>query len=131
MSESDKTTFIIILIFVLIIFYFCRCKYSESFKIEQLDDSDKTILIFVSNSCHHCIAYIKEHHDKVVELCKERKITLKLIYPDQDPDNLFEKFNIEYVPRCYIMKDNKILKNVNTAINAYNLKNTLEQINNN
>lgn len=126
MSESDRTTFVIILVFVLIVFYVCHIKYSESFKVESENDSNKMILIFLSNSCHHCKNYIKHEHDKVVELCKKKNMELKLIYPDQDPDNLFEKFNIEYVPKCYIMKDDKIFKSVNTSINALSIEQNLK-----
>ena len=141
------TIFIIVLIVVLVVLYFYNKTYLESFfitsksptssniantNITNTNNQDNTseplsLLIFVSKSCKHCVNYNKYHHDDVVQLAKQKGIEVKRIYADEDPDNLFEKFKVLYVPTCIIMKGDKIYKNLGSNVNIQSIKTALEQ----
>lgn len=62
------------------------------------------VLLFLTKRCPACINYDTNIHDKVVEQFKDDgDVTIKKIYGDNDPDNLFDKFNVQYIPTCYVV----------------------------
>ena len=132
------TIFIIVLIVVLVVLYFYNKTFLESFFITSNSPSSNSpkssntseplsLLIFVSKSCGHCVNYNKYHHDDIVQLAKQKGIEVKRIFADEDPDNLFEKFKVMYVPTCFIMKGDKIYKNLGSNVNVQSIKSALEQ----
>lgn len=113
---------LIILIVLLIILQFIPKNCFELFST----NNDKTLLIFVSKSCGHCINYNEKYHKSVIELANKKGVNLKRIYSDDDPDKLFEKMNIMYVPTCIIMDGNKIQKNLGSNVNPASIEKALE-----
>jgi len=117
-------TFIIILISILVILYIHHRIYFESFTTVSMSETTDeklnmplSVLIFVSKSCGHCVNYNKNHHDQLVRIAKEKGIHVKRIFSDEDPDNLFEKYKIMFVPSVYIMNGDKIYKNLGSNVN--------------
>ena len=134
------STFIIILIVILVILYIHHKAYFESFTSSQslnptqlpnLTQSSSgssepmSLLVFVSKSCGHCVSYNKNHHDAVVELGKQKGVQVKRIFSDEDPENLFDKFKVMYVPTCFIMKGDKIHKNLGSNVNPQSIQSAL------
>lgn len=125
------TTFIIVLLVILILLYVHHKAYFESF-VSSNNEINKnktneptTLLIFVSKTCGHCVNYNKNYHDAVVKLANEKGVTVKRIFSDEDPDNLFDKFKVMYVPTGFLMKGDKILKNLNSNINPQSVQQAL------
>jgi thiol-disulfide isomerase/thioredoxin len=119
------TTFIIILIVILVILYVHHKAYLDPFVNLQSTNEPTTLLIFVSKSCGHCVNYNQKHHDSVVELAKKKGVEVKRIFSDEDPDNLFDKFKVMYVPTCYVMKGDKIHKNLGSNVNPQSIQTAL------
>lgn len=94
--------FIIILILILIVFLSQESSYENFANAEPVD-----ILIFVSKSCGHCVNYNSNMHQKVEEYAKKNGLNIQRIFSDNDMNNSFDKYNIEYVPACVIIKNGK------------------------
>ena len=120
-------TFIIVLVVILVIFYIHHKAYLEPFISSQSNESNKptSLLIFVSKSCKHCVDYNEKYHDSVVKLAKKKDINVKRIFSDEDPENLFEKFKVTYVPACFVMKGNEIYKNLGSNVNPQSIQSAL------
>ena len=121
------TTFIIILIVILVILYIHHKAYLESFVSTQSNESNEStepisLLIFVSKSCGHCVNYNKNYHDAVVQLANKKGVQVKRIFSDEDPEKLFDKFGVMYVPACFIMKGDKIHKNLGSNVNPQSIQ---------
>jgi hypothetical protein len=117
-------TFIIILVVILVILYIHHKAYLEPFVSSQSNEPI-SLLVFVSKSCGHCVNYNKNHHDSVVELAKQKGVQVKRIFSDEDPENLFDKFKVMYVPTCFIMKGDKIHKNLGSNVNPQTIQSAL------
>lgn len=118
------TTFIIILIVILIILYIHHKAYLEPFVLTQSNEPI-SLLIFVSKSCGHCVNYNKNHHDAIVQLANKKGIQVKRIFADDDPEKLFDKFGVMYVPAGFIMKGDKIHKNLGSNVNLESIQTAL------
>lgn len=121
------TTFIIILIVILVILYIHHKAYLETFvNLTNLSKSEPlTLLVFVSKSCKHCSDYNNNYHDAIVDLATKKGVVVKRIFSDEDPDNLFEKFKIKYVPTGIVMKKNQIYKNLGSNVNPQSVQSAL------
>jgi thiol-disulfide isomerase/thioredoxin len=117
-------TFIIALIVILAVLFIYDYSQKESFGGTE---EPVKIMVFVSKTCGHCVKYNDEMHDKVAEYAKNKGHELVRLFSDDDTDNLFDKFDIQYVPACVIMKGNKITK-LNSQINPDNLDNEIKNI---
>jgi hypothetical protein len=115
------TTFIIILIVILVILYIHHKAYFEPFVSSQSNEP-MSLLIFVSKSCGHCVNYNENHHDSVVRLGKQKGVQVKRIFSDEDPEKLFDKFKVMYVPACFVMKGDKIHKNLGSNVNPQSIQ---------
>jgi len=62
------------------------------------------VVVFLSTTCPHCVHYDEEVHETLSEQLKKNNINLGKIYSNNDPDNLFDKFNVEYVPAAFVFK---------------------------
>jgi hypothetical protein len=125
--------FIIGLILIFVVLYIHHKAYLEPFVLSQSTQSNltqstepTTVLIFVSKSCGHCINYNKNYHDKVVELASKKGTQVKRVFSDEDPENLFEKFKVMYVPACFVMKGDKIHKNLGSNVNPESIQLALD-----
>jgi thiol-disulfide isomerase/thioredoxin len=86
-----------------------------------------TVLVFVSKSCGHCVNYNANVHDKVQKYAKSKGIKLERIFADDDKSNLFEKYNIQYVPDCVIIKGDKT-KQVSGSITPESISSTISSM---
>ena len=135
------TILIIVLIVILVILYFYNKIYFESFDnqtgtqktpdtINKTNPTSSTeplsILVFVSKSCGHCVNYNNNYHDSIVDIAKQKGISVKRIFSDNDPEHLFDKFNVMYVPTGFIMKGDQIYKNLGSNISPQSVKSALE-----
>jgi len=90
---------------------------------ESINNNKKDLLIFLSKKCPHCINYLKNSHDKLNNLL-HNDCNIKLIFDDQDNNDLFSKYKIDFVPKAIILSEYKDFV-VDGAINYYNIKKTL------
>jgi len=87
----------------------------------------KKLLVFLSKTCPHCVNYIQNTHNQLLnELGNE--FIIQLIYSDQDGDNLFDKYNVNYVPKCMVISNGNELE-VKGQLNSENIRNTDKSIN--
>jgi signal peptidase I len=68
------------------------------------------------------VNYNKNYHDVVVELAKKKGVNVKRIFSDEDSENLFDKFKVMYVPACFVMKGDKIHKNLGSDVNPQSIQ---------
>lgn len=90
---------------------------SEQFSNTNPLDSKTELLVFVSKTCPHCVNYNENLHDGIVALAKSKGVEVKRIFADNDPNKLFDKYNVVYVPTGIILKDGKIKINLGSNIN--------------
>jgi thiol-disulfide isomerase/thioredoxin len=93
--------------------------YNNSYK--------KEILIFLSKKCPYCIEYLEKNHEKNKNELSNDYI-IKLIFSDEDKNNLFKKYKINYVPKGIILSNNNEY-HIKGEINSENIRNT-ERLNN-
>ena len=117
-------TFIIVLVVILVIIFIFHKTYFEEFKNNT---SPATILVFVSKSCGHCVNYNKKMHNEVEDFANKNKNEYKRIFADDDKDNLFNKYGIQYVPACVILKGD-IIKKIDGTIDTSSIKSTISSI---
>ena len=117
---------LIILIILLIILYVQSSYFKEKFNSKN-SNTDINILVFVSKTCGHCVNYNNNVHDKLETLAKAKGWNLKRIYSDEDPENLFSKYNVIYVPTCFIIKNDNV-KQVSGSITLENIENTINSM---
>ena len=113
-------TFIFVLVIILIVIYISHKAFFESFESSTLEPME--LLVFVSKSCGHCVNYNNNLHDGIVALAKSKGVNVKRIFSDNDPDGMFDKFKVMYVPTVILMKGGKVYKNLGTNINPNSIK---------
>jgi len=106
---DNKTLLLIILIILLSIaayqFLFCIEKF------ENISNNKKKIVyVFVSKTCPHCVTYNENTHPILEKAFANTDISYQRVFADEDPNKLFEKYNVEYVPTCIIVKGDKFVK---------------------
>ena len=92
---------IILLCIVIVQFSFCM----ENF--ETVNNDTPTLLIFISKTCPHCVTYNEKTHPILEKALTNTDICIKRVFADEDPDKLFEKFNVQFVPTFYCVKGDK------------------------
>lgn len=125
-----NSNLVLLLVIVLVLLYLVQhCYCSEHFKnAKNIDTLNLKILIFVSKNCIHCVNYNNNVHDQLVDQLKSYKnITIERIFADEDPDDMFDKFNIRGVPACFILYNDQIIK-LKGAITSVNIENQIENI---
>lgn len=119
---------LLILVIVAIIF---KKKIYECFGSDSNSNSNSnekiSLLIFVSETCHHCVNYNKMTHPELVSWANKKGYELKRIFAHDDKEKLFDKYNIEFVPACVIIKDSQI-KSLSGPINSTNIENAIKTI---
>jgi thiol-disulfide isomerase/thioredoxin len=94
---------------------------------ESKNNYKKELLIFMSKKCPYCINYLNNSHNKLTNLLN-KEYNIKLIFADEDKDDLFTKYKVDYVPKAIILHNNKEYT-VNGEINYDNIKNTINEEN--
>lgn len=91
--------FVSILIIVFFLFYIFKSKTFEKYT----NHKDVSIYIFVSKTCPHCVKYNNSMHQLIDMWAKSKSFNYKRIFPDDDPDKLFNKYNVQFVPMCIVV----------------------------
>jgi len=87
-------------------------------------NNKKKILVFLSKKCPHCIRYDKETHDKLSNELKD-KYELERIYDDDNEGiELFNKYNISFVPKLLINDVNGKHKEIKGPLTRENIVKT-------
>ena len=92
-------------------------------------DSKAQVIIFLSKSCPACISYNKNNYKRLkgkLEKLTNNKINIKKIYSDKDPNNLFSKYDIQFIPTGIVIHNNKSQK-INGQISPSNTLKTIKQ----
>jgi glutaredoxin len=98
---ENKMMILIVILVLLFVSYFMSKK--ENFESEDTID----ILTFVSKTCPHCVTYKNYVYPDLEKNFYRTNKNLRLIVADEDKDGEFDKYNIQYVPACVIIKNGK------------------------
>lgn len=120
-----KILILISIIVLILISYWIWKKFSEPFSNFNVSTKPDELIIFVSEKCPHCVSYNKYHHDNVVDWANKSGIRVNRIYSNNDPEHMFEKYDIQYVPNGIFIKDGKVLKNLGSRLDLDTIKNTI------
>lgn len=105
--NKNLVTVIIVIIVLVLLYYFYNSK--ENFE----SDSPTRVIIFVSETCPHCVEYKEKKHDNLVNsFVTNSNVKIDLIHSgeSEEANKLFAKYDIQYVPACVIVKGNKVEK---------------------
>lgn len=116
----------ILLILVVLIYYF-NVNNIDTFKTNDKDDNI-ILFVFLTSTCPHCINYDKNTHADLEKQLNMDNIKIKKVYAHDDSTELFNKYNIEFVPAAIVVKGDKDL-NVNGNIDYNNVKKIVNSIN--
>ncbi len=118
---------IIILGLILVVFYIVGAYGIEMFSSMSQDTSmPMELLVFVSKSCPHCVNYNTNVHDGIVALSKSKGVKVTRIFPDDDPEKLFDKYEVMFVPTGILLKGGKVYKNLGSNLDPEIIKNAIE-----
>ena len=94
----------------------------------DINNNKKELKIFLSKNCPHCINYLNTVHTNLMELLKN-EFNFKLIFTDSDndTDNLFNRYQVQYVPKA-IVSHNSEDKEVIGPINYDNIKKACDNL---
>ena len=116
-----KNIIIIILVIVFIsCFYF---KKNENF-ISSDDSEVHKVMIFLSKSCPHCVTFKNNELDNLTNKIGKTPHSLEVVVAGENNRDIFNKYDIQYVPACLVLKDNKH-KIVNGQITYDNIMKTI------
>lgn len=112
-----------VLIFLLIILWFIYNSKFEKFT----NESDTKVLVFVSDTCPHCVSYKTNKHEKVKSDVTENGWDYELINSSPETRDYFEKYNVQFIPACIVVKKRNH-KQVRGDININNIKETINEL---
>lgn len=90
--------FIAVLIIVLFLSIICKPRTEK-----YTNQKSVSIIVFVSKTCPHCVKYNSSMHNLVEMWAKSKSFNYQRVFPDEDPDKLFSKYNVQYVPMCIVI----------------------------
>ena len=132
-----KTIIFILIVIILIACYinttetFSHTSSEESF--ETSSDKSVDILLFLSTTCPHCVTFKQNDLPDLQKKFANTNYNLKVIMGNEDPEGLFDKYQIQFIPSCVVVKDEKfrqlkgkitydnIMKEINLLSNSPNL----------
>jgi thiol-disulfide isomerase/thioredoxin len=91
-------------------------------------DNNIELLVFLTKTCPHCVIYDNQIH-KNLENKLKNKCKIRKIYVDNDKDKLFEKYNIEYVPKGLLLSNERYVP-IEGALDNETICKYLDKINN-
>jgi len=124
--ESQTTLLLILIILLFVLYYFSNCK-PEHFAGNTNNATESVLMVFLTKQCPHCVNFDKNVHDNLAKELATKNIKIKKIYADQDPEKLFDQYQIMYVPAGIVVKDDET-KKVNGEINFNNVVKTANSI---
>lgn len=119
-------TFVLVLIIILVlIFLGHKTFFSESF-VNNNTDSLK-LYVFTSPDCPHCHTYLTTHHNDIMALCESKGIGIDHIVSDNSTksNELFAKYNVQFIPSGIIIKGDNVYKNLGSDITPQSVKTEL------
>lgn len=90
------------------------------------------VIVFLSKNCPHCIHYDKDNYIRLkgkLNKLGKGNIDVKKIYADKDPNGLFNKYDIQYVPAAVVVHNNQSGK-INGEISPSNSLKTIKSLGN-
>ncbi len=118
---KNKDIIIIILVIVLISFYYFR--QQEKFNTSNNSVGHK-VMIFLSKSCPHCVTFKDNELDNLIKKIAMTPHNIDVLVSSENNRDIFNKYDIQYVPACLVLKDNKH-KMVNGQITYDNIMKTI------
>jgi protein-disulfide isomerase len=150
----------IIFILIVIILIACYINTTETFSHSSLDTSLKNslkdsletsletssnksvdILLFLSTTCPHCVTFKENDLPGLKKKFANTDYNLKVIMGNEDSKGLFNKYQIQFIPACIVVKDEKfrqlkgkitydnIMKEINLLSNSPNLLSVIPEQN--
>ncbi len=102
---------------------------TESFSnILENKDNNIELLVFLTKTCPHCVRYDKEIHMNLEKQLQNR-CKIRKVYVDNDKDNLFDKYDIQYVPKGLLLSNERYIP-IEGALNNETISKYLDKINN-
>lgn len=120
--------FVITLLAILVLIFICqKCFFRESFETKKQNEPLK-LYVFVSDHCPHCHTYLNNQHKNIEELCKSLGIEVEKVQSDgtSKSDELFNKYDVKFIPTAVVTKGNKIYKNLGSNITPQTVKKALD-----
>jgi thiol-disulfide isomerase/thioredoxin len=102
---------------------------TESFSnILENKDNNIELLVFLTKTCPHCVRYDKDIHMNLEKQLQNR-CKIRKVYVDNDKDNLFDKYDIQYVPKGLLLSNERYIP-IEGALNNETICKYLDKINN-
>lgn len=120
-------TFVIILIVILVLVYLGqKAFFSETFA--NTNDESLKLYVFVSSHCPHCHTYLDNQHANVCTLAKSKGVDVEKVQSDGSAksNDLFAKYDVQFIPTAIVVKGNKVYKNLGSNITPQTVKSALE-----
>jgi len=103
-----------------------KLKINERFS--NIDNKNVELLVFLTKTCPHCIIYDNKIHNNLENELKNR-CKIRKIYIDNDRDKLFEKYDIQYVPKGLLLSNERYVP-IEGALDNETICRYLDKINN-
>lgn len=120
-------TFVIVLIIILIIVYLAQKVFFNE-RFTNTNDEPLKLYVFVSSHCPHCHTYLDNQHANVCALAKSKGIEVEKVQSDGSTksNDLFSKYNVQFIPTAIVVKGNRVHKNLGSNITPQSVKAALE-----
>ena len=105
-ENFDKECWLIIILIILLCIVIVQVSFCMG-NVETFKNDTQTLLIFISKTCPHCVTYNDKTHPILEKALSNTNIKLQKVYADEDPDKLFEKYGVQYVPTFYCVRGDK------------------------
>lgn len=125
--ELPMDTFVIILIVILVLVYLGqKAFFNETFA--NTNNEPLKLFVFVSSHCPHCHTYLDNQHANVCALAKSKGVDVEKVQSDGSAksNDLFSKYNVQFIPTAIVVKGNKVYKNLGSNITPHTVKLALE-----
>ena len=90
-------------------------------------DNNVELLVFLTKTCPHCVKYDNIHMNLEKQL--KNRCRIRKIYADNDKDNLFDKYDIQYVPKGLLLSKERYIP-IEGALDNETICKYLDKINN-
>lgn len=120
-------TFVIILIVILVLVYLGqKAFFNETFA--NTNNEPLKLFVFVSSHCPHCHTYLDNQHANVCALAKSKGVDVEKVQSDGSAksNDLFAKYDVQFIPTAIVVKGNKVYKNLGSNITPQTVKSALE-----
>jgi thioredoxin-related protein len=88
------------------------------------------VIVFLSKHCPHCVHYDRDKFTRLkgkLNKLSNGNVSVKKIYADKDPNGLFNKYEVQFVPAAVVLHNNKTSK-ISGEISPANSLNTISKL---